>query len=174
MTEDVLEGADVGVGIEEVRCETVPEGVAGDSLGDGSFFEGFFELPLHGVFEEVIPGEFSGAGMGAEFGGREEKAPRELAGGIGILPLEGEREVDGGAVVLELVLMLVLELFELDPEMGLQGLREGDDAMFAAFGVVDLDGVVIEIEVFDPQRHGFTHTQSGTIHELGTEEPRGL
>jgi hypothetical protein len=107
MTEDVLEGADVGVGIEEVRCETVPEGVAGDSLGDGSFFEGFFELPLQGVYEEVIPGEFPGAGMGAEFGGREEKGPRELAGGIRIFTLEGAREVDGGAVVLELVLVLL-------------------------------------------------------------------
>jgi hypothetical protein len=46
--------------------------------------------------------------------------------------------------------------------------------MFAAFGIVDLDGVVIEIEVFDAQRHGFAHAQSGTIHELGTEEPGGL
>ena len=40
MTEDVLEGADVGVGIEEVRCETVPEGVAGNSFGDGGFAKG--------------------------------------------------------------------------------------------------------------------------------------
>jgi hypothetical protein len=112
--------------------------------------------------------------MGAEFGGREEKAPRKLAGGIGIFTLEGEREVDGGAVVLKLFLMLVLELFELDPEMRLQGLREGDDTMFAALGIMNLNGVVIEIEVFDPQCHGFAHTQPGTIHELGTEEPGGL
>jgi hypothetical protein len=91
MTKDVLEGADVGVGIEEVRCKTVPESVAGDSLGDSGFAEGFFELSLHGVFEEMIPGEFPGARMGTEFGGREEKAPRELAGGIGIFSLKGAR-----------------------------------------------------------------------------------
>jgi hypothetical protein len=30
-----------------MRCETVSQGVAGDSLGDGRFFEGSFELPLH-------------------------------------------------------------------------------------------------------------------------------
>ena len=40
MTEDVLEGADVGVGIEEVRCKAVPEGVAGNSFGDGGFAKG--------------------------------------------------------------------------------------------------------------------------------------
>ena len=171
MAEDVLEGADVGVGIEEMCRETVSKGVAGDALGDGGFFEGFLELPLHGVFEEVIPGEFPGAGMGAKFSGREEEAPGELKGGIGIFALEGEREVDGGAVVLELVLVLLLELFELDLEVGLQGLRERDDAVFAAFGVVDLDGVVVEVEVFDPQCHGFTDAQSGAIHELGAEEP---
>jgi hypothetical protein len=107
MTEDVLEGADVGVGIEEVRCKTVPTSVAGDSLGDGGFAEGFFELSLHGVFEETIPGEFPGTGMSTKLGGREEKAPRELAGGIGVFTLESAREVDGGAFVLELVLVLL-------------------------------------------------------------------
>jgi|TARA_B110000879_G_C11022706_1_gene451566 hypothetical protein len=72
--------------------------------------------------------------------------------------LKGKREVDGGAVIFEVVLMLRPELFKLDPEIGLEGFREGDDAMFAAFRIMNLDGVIIEIEVFDPQRHGFAHT----------------
>ena len=32
----------------------------------------------------MIPGEIPGAGMSTKLGGREEKAPRELAGGIGV------------------------------------------------------------------------------------------
>ena len=119
MTEDVLEGADVGVGIEEVRCKAVPEGVAGNSFGDGGFAKGLFKLSLHGIFEEMIPGEIPGAGMSTKLGGREEKAPRELAGGIGVFTLESAREVDGGAFVLELVLVLLSQLFKLDLEMGL-------------------------------------------------------
>ena len=82
--------------------------------------------------------------------------------------------MDGGAVIFEVVLMLRPELFKLDPEIGLEGFREGDDAMFAAFGIVDLDSVVVEIQVLDSQGHGFAHAQPGTIHELSTEEPRGL
>ena len=146
MTEDVLEGADVGIGIEEMGGEAVSEGVAGDPFGDGGFFKGFFELPLHGVLEEVVTGEFPSAGVGAELRGGEEKAPRELESGIWIFSLKGKREVDGGAVIFEVVLVLRPELFKLDPEMGLEGFREGDDAMLAAFGIVDLDGVVIKIE----------------------------
>ena len=38
VAEDVLEGADVGVGIEEMGGEAVPEDVAGDALGDVGFF----------------------------------------------------------------------------------------------------------------------------------------
>ncbi len=80
----------------------------------------------------------------------------------------------GGAIVLELVLVLILKLFKLDFEMGLQGLREGDDAMFAAFGIVDLDSVVVEIQVLDSQGNGLAHSKPGTIHALGIEVPRGL
>jgi len=43
--------------------------------------------------------------------------------------------------------------------------------MFPTLGIVDLDGVIIEIKVFDTQCHGFAHAQPGPIHELGTEEP---
>jgi len=67
----------------------------------------------------MIPGEIPGAGMSTKLGGREEKAPRELAGGIGVFTLESAREVDGGAFVLELVLVLLSQLFKLDLEMGL-------------------------------------------------------
>jgi hypothetical protein len=153
--EDVLEGADVGVGIEEMRREAVAQGVTGDALGDGGLFEGFFELSLHGVFEEVIAGEFPGAWMGAKFGGGEKEAPGELKWGIGIFALQGEREVDGGTVVFELFLVLGSEFIEVDFEMGFQGLREGNDAMFAAFGIVDLDGVTVKVQVLDAQTHRF-------------------
>ena len=84
MAEDVLEGADIGVGIEEMGGEAVPEDVAGDPLGDGGFLGCFFELPLHGVFEELVAGEFARFRMRAEFGCREKEAPGELGGSVGV------------------------------------------------------------------------------------------
>lgn len=91
VAEDVLEGADIGVGIEEMGGEAVPEDVAGDPLGDGGFLGCFFELPLHGVFEELVAGEFARFRMRAEFGCREKEASGELGGGVGVFSKEGRR-----------------------------------------------------------------------------------
>ncbi len=59
--------------------------------------------------------------------------------------------MNGGAVVLELGLMLESQFFKVGFKPGLQRLRERDDAVFPAFGIVDLNGVVVKIEVFDAQ-----------------------
>ena len=174
MAEDFLEGADVGVGIEEVGGEAVTEGVAGDPLGDGGFLGCFFELPLHGVFEEVVAGEFARFRMRAEFGCREKEAPGELGGGVGVFSQEGEGEVDGGTVGLELLVMLLSESREFFLEGGLEAVWEWHDAVFPSFGVVDLDGSVVKIEVFDAEGHGFADAQAGSIHDLGGDFPGAL
>ena len=174
VAEDVLEGADVGVGIEEMGGEAVPEDVAGDALGDVGFLGCFFELPLHGVFEEVVAGEFTRFRMCAEFGCREEKAPGEIGGGVGVFSLEGEGKVDGGTVGLEVLLVLLPESREFVVEAGLEAVWEWHDAVFPSFGVVDLDGSVVEIEVFDAEGHGFADAQAGSVHDLGGDFPRVL
>ena len=76
-------------------------------------------------------------------------------------------------MIPEMILVLLPEVIEVDLEMRLQGLREGDDAMFSSFGIVDLNGIVVEVEVLDPQAHRFADAQSGSIHELGRKKPGG-
>lgn len=43
--------------------------------------------------------------------------------------------------------------------------------MFGSFPVVDGDGSLAEVDVFDTQTHGFHEAESGAIHELGGEFP---
>jgi hypothetical protein len=42
---------------------------------------GALELSRHGVFEELVTGEFPGAGKGDKFGDGEDETPREPEGG---------------------------------------------------------------------------------------------
>ena len=173
MAEDVLEGADVGVGIEEMGGEAVSEDVAGNPLGNIGFFACFFELSLHGVFEEVVSGEFARFRMRTEFGCREKEAPGELGGGVGVFSQKGEREVDGSAVGLEVLVVLLAESREFGLEVDLETLGKWHDAVFSSFGVMDLDRSVVEIEIFDAEGHGFADAQAGSIHDLGGDFPRG-
>jgi hypothetical protein len=168
--EDVLHGADVGVGIEEMRCKAMTEGVAGDAFGDRGLFEGLFQLPLHGVLEKMVSGKASGLRMSAELGGGEKKTPGELQRGIGIFPLKGGREVHGGTIVPEMFAMLFFECGDVLREGVPQGAGERDEPVFPTFGIVDLDGVAVEIEVLDPKSHRFADPQSGSVHELGCQQ----
>lgn len=169
--EDVLEGADVGIGIEEMGREAVTEGVAGDAFGDRGLFESFLQLPLHGVLEKVVSGKASGLWMSAELGGGKEEAPGKLQRGIGIFALKGGRKVHGGTIVPEMFQMLLFEFFDVLCEGLSQGAREWDEPVFPPFGIVDLDGVAVEIEVLDPKSHRFADPQSGPIHKLGRQIP---
>ena len=51
------------------------------------------------------------------------------------------------------------------------GLWEGNDAMPTAFAIMDRDGALAEIEVFDAETEGFHDPQAGAIHDLGGEFP---
>ncbi len=56
----------------------------------------------------------------------------------------------------------------------LKGLGQRDDSMSAAFAIMNRDGALAEIEVFDAEAKGFHDSQAGAIHELGGEFPRAF
>jgi len=54
---------------------------------------------------------------------------------------------------------------------GFEGFGERDDAVFAAFGVVDGDGAVAEVDVLDAEAKAFHDAEAGAVEELGGEFP---
>ena len=72
MAEEILDGSDVGAVLEEAGCKRVTERVACGAFGDIGFADGVFELALHGGLVEVMAGDPTGVGMGAEGCGRED------------------------------------------------------------------------------------------------------
>lgn len=52
-----------------------------------------------------------------------------------------------------------------------QGLWQGNDTVFSAFTIMNGDGALTKIEVFDSESEGFHDPQPGTIHELGCKLP---
>lgn len=52
-------------------------------------------------------------------------------------------------------------------ESCLKGFGQGDNAVFAAFPIVNGDGALSEIEVFDTDSHGLHETETAAVHDLG-------
>lgn len=56
-------------------------------------------------------------------------------------------------------------------EAALQRSGQGDDAVFPALRIVDLNGTLAEIEVFHSEFEGFALAQSAAIHRLAEQLP---
>lgn len=65
--------------------------------------------------------------------------------------------------------MLIFEFLHVIREGVPQRAGERHESVFPAFGMVNLDGVAVEIEVLDPKSHRFADPQSGPIHELARQ-----
>src|ERR1051325_2254425 len=88
MTQQLLHGAYVVPGLEQVRCEGVAEGVAANSLLDARRLGGLFPGRLQHVFGGVVAAHFARARVARELRGREDPLPYPFGRRILILPLQ--------------------------------------------------------------------------------------
>ena len=129
------------------------------------------EAALEGIFEEVVAGVFLGARVCAEFGGREDELPGPFPWGVGVFAGEGFGHVDLADAGDEVLAVFFAEGGEVGLESGFEGLGERDEAVFAAFGVVDGNGAVAEVDVLDAESETFHNAEPGAVEELGGEFP---
>jgi len=174
MAEERLEGTDIGAALEEVGGEGMSEGVAGGSFWDVGFADGVSDLSLQGVLVEVVPGEFSGSGVWAEFGGWEDELPGPFARGVWGFAGEGSVHVNFADAGDEVEAVFFAVGGEVGLKSGFEGFGEWDESVFAAFGVVDGDGAVAEVDVFDAEAECFHDAETGAVEELGGEFPGGV
>jgi hypothetical protein len=151
MAEEGLDGTDVGAALEEVGGERMAEGMTGGTFRDGRFADGIGELSLEGVFMEVITSVVAGPRMRAEFGGREDELPGPFTRGVWVFAGEGGVHVDLSDAGDEVEAVFFSIGGEVGWEAGFEGLWERDEAVFTAFGVVDGDGAVAEVDVLDAE-----------------------
>ena len=137
-----------------MRGERMPHRVACGALGDGGFADRVLELPLHGGFVEVVTGDAARAWMGTEGGGSEKVLPAPLAAGVRPFAQQGFRHVDVARADDEVLEVFFAEAVEVLLEVLFEGSGQGDDAMSAALAIVDGDGALAEIEVFDAEAEG--------------------
>lgn len=152
-------------------CERMPHRVASGTFGDSGLAHGILELALQGDFMEVMSGNAVGSGMGAERGGGEDVLPWPFAGGIGPFAQQGFRDVDVARADSEILKVFLMGSGEVVGESMLKCFGQWHDAVPAAFAIMDGDGALTEIDVFDPEAEGFHEPQAGAVHEEGCEFP---
>ena len=113
MTEELLQGADVGAVLEQVRGEGMSKGVTARPLGDSRGEHGLTDGLLHYGFVEVMAPLLAALALDVATGRRKHPLPGPVAAGGGELPRERSGKLDPTGTLGEIALVLVARAVEL-------------------------------------------------------------
>lgn len=148
-----------------MRGERVAQGVATGVLLDARLGDGFFHSALEDFLADVVAARFAGAGVGGERLGREDPLPGPFASGVGVLAVQGVRQVDIGLPGVAVLFIEGVDFSEVAHQGVFEGLGEHGEAVFLALAVSDGDLVQGQVHVFDAQADTIHEPQSGAVKE---------
>ena len=146
MAEQLLYGADILTGLEEMGREAMAEGVATGGLEDAGVTDGAADGALQGALRGVVPADDAGSGVGGPSSGREEVLPAELTVGLGVLLRQGMGEEDAAMAVIEVLLMEDADVIDLATQGVFQGPGQQGGAILLPLAVADDDVPLAEVE----------------------------
>ena len=103
------DGADVVAGLEQVGGEAVPQGVAGDVLGDAGLEGRVADGSLEDGLVQVVSSGLAAGLVQVVAGRREDPLPRPLASGVRVLARQGVGGLDPAGVLGEVGLVQALD-----------------------------------------------------------------
>jgi len=96
----------------------------------------------------------------------EEVLPDQLARGMGVFFGESVGESNLSKARREVLLVKQAHTLDLTPQVGDDGLREGNDAILFPFAIAHSDGLVFEVNILDAQADTFHQAQARAIEQL--------
>ena len=103
VTEELLDGPDVVVILEQVGGKGVSEGVARGKLGNARGPDGVLHGALENGFVEMVAAALAGEAVHVESRGGEDPLPRLFAPRVRVLPQEGSGQLDPAGSATEVV-----------------------------------------------------------------------
>ena len=123
VTEELLDGPDVVVVLEQVGGKGVSEGVARGELGNARGTDGVLHRALENGFVEMVAAALPGETIHVESRGGEDSLPRPFPTGVRVLPQEGSGQLDPAGTAPEVGLVLCPHLVDVPSEQGLDRRR---------------------------------------------------
>lgn len=169
VAEDFLNGSEVGSVFEEVGCEGVAEGVAGDAFMDADGFGGALDGIVVDGAEEVVAAFEAGFGVDGGLPGGEEPEPLEGGGCVAEFAGEGAGHVDAGEAGIPIVLPNQAEGFDVIGKLFEEEFGEDGGAVLIALAAADGEGAADEIDVLDAEADEFVEPEARAVLKPGGE-----
>ncbi len=167
--EPLLNGADVGAALEQVRGEGMAKGVGTDGLRQPGTADGHLDGFVDDAGVNVMATGDTGTRVYGDVPGGEDILPTPFLGGMRSLPSQRMGQVD-----LAMPLSRILLMQRLDPgqvvleQRGERG-GNGGEPVLVALARTDGQWVHLNIEVLDPDPDGFHDAQAATVEQFGNQ-----
>ena len=109
MSEERLHGANINATFQQMRCKTVAKGVTASLFGDARCSHRTLDLPLKGVFMEVVAGDPSGSRVRTKRRRRENVLPCPFLRCVRILSPQRFRQMNFANARVEILSMALPE-----------------------------------------------------------------
>jgi len=145
MAKKFLNGTDIVAVFQEMSCEAVAEGMAGDPFGcSGALYRLVYCLLKDG-FVHVVSALPLGFGVGPPSFLREDPLPHPIDRSAGIFYSESVRQFDPPPTFFKILLMERLYPCEMILEGTDEGVRQHSDPVFVAFSGVNDDLMAFKV-----------------------------
>jgi hypothetical protein len=155
MPEPLLNGADVGTALKQVRGEGMVQGVGADGLRQTGTSDGHLDSLVDDTGINVMATGDAGTRVSGEVSSRKDILPGPFLGGMRILPSQRMRQVHFAISLRQILLMQRLDAGQVVLEQRGQSSRKGGKPVFAALAGADSQLLHLNIDVLDPEPHGF-------------------
>jgi len=169
VSQQFLDGANVGAVGQQMSGEGVAEGVAGGMLLNARLLNGVLHSALDGGVGAVMAANGVSARVFGQLRGGEDVLPAPLGRGVGILFRQGVGQIHAVHVVGPVFFKLDLDLAEVAPERVVEAVGEDRRSIFAAFAVAHEEATAAEVQVFDAEAERFGEAQATSVQKMGDE-----
>jgi len=153
--QQLLNGADIVSGFEEVGGKGMTKGVGRNIFADLCTFGGVADRFLDSAGSQMVTEQASSTGVPDLFPGGKYELPSPFARRVRIFSVQRIRQRYTKGVIFQVLFVNDANPVQLILEWGNKFFGEHGDAVLVAFAATDSDLLAFKIEVLDTQAQGF-------------------
>ena len=166
MAQQLLDGANVGAGLEQVGCEAMAQRVGRGPSADPCSGHGVFHGALNGPLENVVPSLFAGVWVDVITLGGKHILPGPFDAGLGVLAGQCAWQVDAGVVRGQVDVVPPAALIQQVGQRLDQAVGQHGHAVLVALAAAHDDAPAFQVQVFDSQAQALHQPQAGTVQQV--------
>jgi hypothetical protein len=164
--------SDVQINDQHMRGKRMAKGMTAEPFADAGFLHRRFDGLLKAGLQRMVPLGGDAAGVATQIPPRKNILPGKLTGRGRIISRQGRRQIHFLVPVFKIFRMKILHLFQVQPQVRLNRLRQNVCPFLAPFCLTHEKHLVVKVHILDPQTDAFHEPQAKSVMDFDHQQMR--